>query len=132
MDQITLGVQVMYGELFELRASTNSDQPDLSSLVSEQESKINELTSECNKAQVARSKWEAKAISSTQEIERLRQELSSHGKWEVVNEEELATFFPTVTLGDGEEPFLSSGRRQRRLAQRLSAEGYSILKKKVN
>ena len=130
MDQIALGVVAMYGELTELRASTSSVRPSLSEKVSEQEGRITALASSRDQAQAAREKWEAKAISSTQEIERLRQEIKEHGKWEIVDEEELATFFPTITLGEGEEPFLSSSRRQRRLMQRLSAEGYSIRKKK--
>ncbi len=124
MQQVTKAVEVMYGELQELRE--RSDQP------SQQKGLITALTSERDQAQAACEKWEVKATSRSKEVQQLRQEIKEHGKWEVVPEEELATFFPTVNLGDGEEPFLSSSRRQRRLMQRLSAEGYSILKRKVN
>ncbi len=74
-------------------------------------------------------RWEEKAISSTQEIEQLRQEIKEHGKWRPLSEEQLEKFFPTVTFRDGESEnaFLESKRRQRRLMQRMSAEGYSIV-----
>ena len=51
--------------------------------------------------------------------------------WQPVPEEDLTAFFPTVTLADSdkEKPFLSSKRRQRRLIQRLTAEGYFIVQK---
>ena len=132
MNQITTGIQAMYAELEKLRAlSSDQDAPhSLAAKVSEQERIITTLTNERDQAQAAREKWQAKAISSTQEVSELREEIKEHGKWEVVDEEKLAAFFPTVTLGDRstEKPFLSSKRRQRRLIQRLSAEGYFIVK----
>ena len=130
MNQITTGIQAMYAELEEHRARISSDQPDLAAKLSEQEGIIAALTNERDQAQAAHEKWQAKAISSTQEVSELREEIKEHGKWEVVDEEKLAAFFPTVTLGDRstEKPFLSSKRRQRRLIQRLSAEGYFIVK----
>lgn len=105
------------------------DQPDLSAKLSEKEDVITALKNERDEVKAQGEKWKTKAINSTQQIEQLRQELREQPLWEMVNEEELAAFFPTVNLGDGEEPFLSSNRRQRRLMQRLSAEGYSVLKK---
>ena len=134
MNQITTGIQAMYAELEELREGPGSDQDapeDLTAKVSEQERIITALANERDQAQAASERWQAKAISSTQEVSELRQEMKEHGKWQPLTEAELASFFPTVTLGDGstEKPFLSSKRRQRRLIQRLSAEGYFIVKK---
>ena len=136
MNQITTGIQAMYTELTELREGAGSDQDapeDLTTKVSEQERIITALANERDQAQAASERWQAKAISSTQEVSELRQEMKEHGKWQPLTEAELASFFPTVTLGDGstEKPFLSSKRRQRRLIQRLSAEGYFIVKKIV-
>ena len=89
------------------------------------------LTSERDQAQAAREKWQTKAINSTKEVAKLREELKENGKWQPVPEEDLTAFFPTVTLADSdkEKPFLSSKRRQRRLIQRLTAEGYFIVQK---
>ena len=131
MDQITGSVKAMYTELSELRTSADSSvsDPDQSVKLGELRDMITKLTSGLEKAQTVSARWEAKAINSTQKIEQLRQEIKEHGKWEVVDEKQLATFFPTVNLGDGEDPFLASSRRQRRLMQRLSAEGYSIVRK---
>ena len=134
MNQITTGIQAMYAELEELREGAGNDQDapkDLTAKVSEQERIITALANERDQAQAASERWQAKAISSTQEVSKLRQEMKEHGKWQPLTEAELASFFPTVTLGDGstEKPFLSSKRRQRRLIQRLSAEGYFIVKK---
>ena len=138
MNQITTGIQAMYAELEEWRAKSEGDQDalpseDLRAKVSEQERIITALANERDQAQAASERWQAKAISSTQEVSELRQEMKEHGKWQPLTEAELASFFPTVTLGDGstEKPFLSSKRRQRRLIQRLSAEGYFIVKKIV-
>ena len=134
MNQITTGIQAMYTELEELREGTGNvqDAPhSLTAKVSEQERLITALANERDQAQAASERWQAKAISSTQEVSELRQEVKEHGKWQPLTEAELGSFFPTVTLGDGstEKPFLSSKRRQRRLIQRLSAEGYFIVKK---
>ena len=134
MKQITTGIQAMYAELEEWRTKEVRSQPDLAIKLSQLEKTITTLTSERDQAQAAGERWQAKAISSTQEVDGLRQEITKYGKWEIVDDEDLAAFFPTVTLSDSqtEEPFLASKRRQRRLTQRLSAEGYSILKKILN
>ena len=132
MNQITTGIQAMYAELTELREGAGSDQDapeDLTTKVSEQERIITALANERDQAQAASERWQAKAISSTQEVSGLRQEMKEHGKWQPLTEAELASFFPTVTIKDGNDhkAFLNSKRRQRRLMQRLSAEGYSIV-----
>lgn len=132
MDQITLGVQAMYTELEELRTRSLPASQENQENQESQGNQIEKLISELEKARGVSARWETKAINSTQEVAQLRQEIKEVGKWEIVDEEELTAFFPTITLGDGEDPFLSSSRRQRRLMQRLSAEGYSILKRKVN
>ena len=134
MNQITTGIQAMYTELTELREGLvrNQDAPeDLTAKVSEQERIITALANERDQAQTASERWQAKAISSTQEVSELRQEMKEHGKWQPLPEAELASFFPTVTIKDGPDhnAFLNSKRRQRRLMQRLSAEGYSLVKK---
>ena len=134
MNQITTGIQSMYAELEELREGTGNDQDapeDLTAKVSEQERIITALANERDQPQAASERWQAKAISSTQEVAELRQEMKEHGKWQPLTEAELASFFPTVTIKDGPDhnAFLNSKRRQRRLMQRLSAEGYSIVKK---
>ena len=134
MNQITTGIQAMYTELEELREGAGSDQDapeDLTAKVSEQERIITALANERDQAQAASERWQAKAISSTQEVSELRQEMKEHGKWQPLTEAELASFFPTVTIKDGPDhnAFLNSKRRQRRLMQRLSAEGYSLVKK---
>ena len=129
MNQVTKAVGAMYGELKELRAKSLGDQPDLSAELAFKEGVITALKNERDEVKAQGEKWKTKAINSTQQIEQLRQELREQPLWEMVNEEELAAVFPTVNLGDGEQPFLSSNRRQRRLMQRLSREGYSVLKK---
>ncbi len=134
MNQITTGIQAMYTELTELREGAGNDQDapsDLTVKVSEQERIITALANERDQAQAASERWQAKAISSTQEVSELRQEMKEHGKWQPLTEVELTSFFPTVTIKDGPDhnAFLNSKRRQRRLMQRLSAEGYSIVKK---
>ena len=134
MNQITTGIQAMYAELEEHRALSGSDQDapsDLVTKVSEQERTITTLTNQRDQAQAVSEKWQAKAISSTQEVSELRQEMKEHGKWQPLTEVELTSFFPTVTIKDGPDhnAFLNSKRRQRRLMQRLSAEGYSLVKK---
>ena len=113
-DQITGSVKAMYIELEGLRTAAPK----------ETAVDITKLTSEIEKAQAVSARWEAKAISSTQEVAELRQEIKEHGKWRPLSEEQLAAFLPTVTIKDGESEnaFLDSKRRQRRLTQRLSAE----------
>ena len=116
----------MYTELEGLRTKGESEQ---ATNPREKENQITKLTSEIKKAQAVSARWEAKAISSTQEVAELRQEIKEHGKWRPLSEEQLAAFLPTVTIKDGESEnaFLDSKRRQRRLVQRMSAEGYSIV-----
>lgn len=128
MEKITGSIKAMYTELSGFRAN-NEDKPDLSTKIQEQEDMIKALTSERDEAKTLASEWEAKVVSNFDSVERLKKEVEEHEKWEVVNDEQLAAFFPTVHLGDKEEPFLASNRRQRRLMQRLSAEGYSIVRK---
>ena len=131
MNQITTGIQAMYAELEELRiiGSDQKEVEDLAPKVKEQESIIAALTSERDQAQAAREKWQTKAIASTKEVAKLREELKD--KWQLVPEEDLTAFLTTVTIKDGPDhnAFLSSKRRQRRLMQRLSVEGYSIVQK---
>ena len=132
MNQITTGIQAMYAELEELRAKGGTDQKeaeDLAPKVKEKERMIAALTSERDQAQAAREKWQTKAISSTKEVAKLREELKD--KWQLVPEKDLTAFLTTVTIKDGhsENAFISSKRRQRRLMQRLSVEGYSIVQK---
>ncbi len=125
MDQITKGVVAMYAELEELRAKGGPEQ----ATSQEKENMITKLTSELEKAQSVSARWETKAISSTQEVTKLRQEIKEHGKWRPLSEEQLAVFLPTVTIKDGADhkAFIESKRRQRRLVQRMNAEGYSIV-----
>lgn len=122
MVQITKGVEAMYGELEELRVKGGPTQATNQEM-------ITKLTSEIEKAQTVSARWEAKAISSTQEVAKLRQELREHGKWRPLSEEQLTVFLPTVTIKDGvsEKAFIESKRRRRRLMQRMNAEGYSIV-----
>ncbi len=121
----------MYGELKELRARTTYDQPDLSSLVSEQEGRITALANSRDQAVAKSQEWETKAISSTQEVDKLKKEMEERLQWKLVPEEQIEAFFPTVTIKDGNDhnAFLESKRRQRRLMQRMNAEGYFIVQK---
>lgn len=131
MDQITGSVKAMYTELSKLRANNNEDKPDLSAKVQQQEDLMDALRSERDKAQALVSEWEAKAINSSQEVEQLKKEMEERLQWELVDEEQIEEFFSTVTIKDGDNhnAFLESKRRQRRLMQRMSAEGYFIVQK---
>ena len=129
INQIAIGIQTMYAELEERRAlSGNNHSPDLAAKLSEQEHLIATLTNERDQAQAAHQKSQAQATSSTQEVSALRQKLNKMPQ--PVSSKELIAFFPTVTLKDAnsEDAFLSSKRRQRRLMQRLRAEGFTIMR----
>ena len=127
MNQITTGIQAMYAELEEWRAKGGNNQnvpEELAPKLSEQEDMIAALVKERDKAEAAREKWQNKAIAGQQELDELRQQFMS------LSEEELTTFFSSVILKDSrsEDAFLSSKRRQRRLMQRLNAEGLTIMR----
>ena len=130
--QITAGIQAMYSELEEHRArgeiNSEQDTQNLAEKTKEQESAIEAITSERDQARAALSKWQTKAVQGQKEISSLRQKLKKVPQ--SVEEEELTAFFATVTLKDGnsEDAFLSSKRRQRRLMQRLRAEGLTIMR----